>query len=226
MKFYWLMGVGGRSTSPCQIMSKWNPLWWHGNFSILQNGGRPPSWIFKDWVFFLSLRVRKANMRQCSKFHQNQSKCFWDISIFQFFNMAICHLGFVWGPAGPPTNSTWGSSCAVMDVKLTGYVATWSDKNGNETVAGAASEAFHCIIIMPQFNCHQHGYNISPHVCCVGLSSRCDSGVSTLNSEVSSSTSSSLLAHDKSFLSSSAPIDSFIQFEDDAANDDDVDMKV
>jgi len=50
-----------------------------------------------------------------------------------------------------------------------------------------------------------------------GLSPRRDSGVWTLNSEVSSSTSPSSSAHDKSFLSSSAAIDSFIQFDDEMA---------
>jgi len=62
--------------------------------------------------------------------------------------------------------------------------------------------------------------------CCSGLSARCDSGVWTLNSEMSSSTSPSSSAHDTSFLSSSAPIDSFMQFDEDVADDNDVDMKV
>jgi len=63
---------------------------------------------------------------------------------------------------------------------------------------------------------------------CTGLSSRCDSGLSsgvwTVNSEASS-TSPSSSAPDKSFLSSSAPVDCFMEFdEDDVA--DDVYMKV
>jgi len=46
----------GRTASACQILSKsLKPLLRYGDFSIFQDGGRPPSWIFKSWKFQLPI---------------------------------------------------------------------------------------------------------------------------------------------------------------------------
>jgi len=45
-KFYWLLGPEGGDASACQILSKSvNRLQTYEDFSIFQDGGRPPSWI-------------------------------------------------------------------------------------------------------------------------------------------------------------------------------------
>ena len=42
----------GRAASACQILSKsLKPRLRYGDFSFFQDGGRPPSWIFKSWKF-------------------------------------------------------------------------------------------------------------------------------------------------------------------------------
>ena len=42
----------GRTASACQILSKLLKMWLrYGDFSIFQDGGRLPSWIFKSWKF-------------------------------------------------------------------------------------------------------------------------------------------------------------------------------
>ena len=46
-----------RSASACQILSKsLKTRLRYGNFSIFQDGGCPPSWIFKSWKFQLPVR--------------------------------------------------------------------------------------------------------------------------------------------------------------------------
>ena len=43
----------GRTASACQIMVKSLKTRLRYDFSIFQDGGRPPSWIFKSWKFQL-----------------------------------------------------------------------------------------------------------------------------------------------------------------------------
>jgi len=62
---------------------------------LFQNGGHPPSWIFKFRIF-LALRVPKANVHQRTKFHQNQSSGFCDITIFSDFRMAAEIRNALW----------------------------------------------------------------------------------------------------------------------------------
>lgn len=70
----------------------------------------------------------------------------------------------------------------------------------------------------------RHGVEDCDFVRHVVLTSRCNSGTSsgvwTLNSEKSSNTSPTSSAADNSFLSSSAPVDSFMEFDDDDVADD------
>jgi len=45
-----------RTASACQILAKsLKPRLRYSNFSIFQDGGRPPSWIFKSWKFQLQV---------------------------------------------------------------------------------------------------------------------------------------------------------------------------
>ena len=42
----------GRTASACQILAKsLKTRLRYGDFSIFEDGGRPPSWIFKSWKF-------------------------------------------------------------------------------------------------------------------------------------------------------------------------------
>ena len=57
---------------------------WYIAFNNFQNGGRPPSWIFKSLLFWSAGNLWRNNMCRHAKFRQNQPNGFWDIVIFWF----------------------------------------------------------------------------------------------------------------------------------------------
>jgi len=74
----------GRTASVCQILSKsLKPRLRYGNFSIIQDGGRPPSWIFK-WEISTSVPVRRPNMRHHAIFREHRSNRSRDMADFRF----------------------------------------------------------------------------------------------------------------------------------------------
>jgi len=97
----------------------------HGCFSIFQDGGRPPSWIFESLKFYLPVRFRvpirvkvpnlptftSVHVRYHAKFRTDRSSRFGDMTIFRFFDGGVRHLRFVLRVFGPPTTtkSIWWS---------------------------------------------------------------------------------------------------------------------
>jgi len=59
------------------------------NFSILEDGGRLPSWIFKKFEILTAVTVLRANMRLRAKFHADRLNRFRDMAIFLFFKMSV-----------------------------------------------------------------------------------------------------------------------------------------
>jgi len=57
---------------------------WDIAFNNFQNGGRPPSWIFKSLICGSGGKLWRTNMCHLAKFHQNRPNDFWDIVIFRF----------------------------------------------------------------------------------------------------------------------------------------------
>jgi len=57
---------------------------WDIAFNIFQNGGRPPSWMFKSLIFWSAGNLWRINMCHRAKFRQNWPNGFWDIVIFDF----------------------------------------------------------------------------------------------------------------------------------------------
>jgi len=62
------------------------------DFSIFQDGGRPPFWIFKISKFkFLTFGTsRRANLRHNAKFRANRLKLCGDMAIFSVFQDGGC----------------------------------------------------------------------------------------------------------------------------------------
>ena len=55
-----------QNASSCQILCKSvKALRRYGRFSIFQDGGRPPSWIFKTWKFSLPIPFGGQNAAPC-----------------------------------------------------------------------------------------------------------------------------------------------------------------
>ena len=55
---------------------------WDIAFNNFQNGGRPPSCIFKVWCFWSARKLWKTNMCHHAKFCRNRLNGFWYIAIF------------------------------------------------------------------------------------------------------------------------------------------------
>jgi len=53
-------------------------------FNNFQNGGRPPSWIFKSLFFWSAVNLWRINMCYCAKFRHNLPNGFWDIVIVRY----------------------------------------------------------------------------------------------------------------------------------------------
>ena len=84
-----------KSAYTCQTLS-WlaNPLLRYGDFSIIQDGGRPPCWISKSAIF----KVQYSPEYPCASPRQIRSKSvkllrrYGDLTVFQ--NGGRRHLGF------------------------------------------------------------------------------------------------------------------------------------
>ena len=53
-------------------------------FLIFQDGGRPPSWIFKSWEILTARIFRGAKMHHRAKFCADRSKRSGDMAVFVF----------------------------------------------------------------------------------------------------------------------------------------------
>ena len=83
----------GRTASACQILSK--SLKPRQDMAIFQDGGGPPSWIFKSWKFQIPFPFGGPISVIVPNFCENRSNRSRDIVYFRFFKMAaVCHLGF------------------------------------------------------------------------------------------------------------------------------------
>jgi len=64
-------------------------------FNNFQNGGRPPSWIFKSLISWTAGKLWRTNMCHHTQFCKNRKKGFWRYRNFSIFKMAaVRHLGF------------------------------------------------------------------------------------------------------------------------------------
>ena len=51
-------------------------------FSVFQDGGRPPSWIFKSWQILTARTLRVAKMRHRTNFFADRSRRCRDMAVF------------------------------------------------------------------------------------------------------------------------------------------------
>ena len=85
----------GRTASACQILSNsLKPRLRYGDFSIFQDGGRPPAWIFKSWKFQLPVAFGGPICVTVPKFREDWSNHSGDMADFRFFKMADAAIGF------------------------------------------------------------------------------------------------------------------------------------
>jgi len=91
-------GIYDRVECSCRIC-----LQRYGSFSIFQNGGHRPSWIFKTSKFYLPIRYVRLICVSIPNFVHISWSFFGDMTDFRFFKMAaVPHLGFVLRVFGPP----------------------------------------------------------------------------------------------------------------------------
>ena len=82
----------------------------YGNLFDFQDGGRPPSWIFKKFKILTAHALRRAKVRYDTQFCADRSNRCGDMAVFLFFKMAaVRHLGFIMRLFGPPMKCFWWS---------------------------------------------------------------------------------------------------------------------
>jgi len=85
----------GRTASACQVASKSlkTPLT-YGDFSTVEDGRRPPSWIFKSWTFQLTVALGDAicvNVQNLLKIGQTVPEI-WPILDFSRWRLPPCWI--------------------------------------------------------------------------------------------------------------------------------------